>query len=953
MSDKTLMFKQPYIEIIWPDGITETLKLTKTVTKIGGVHGDLTIPPQFSLDPLTQFEVHKKEFEYTLIVNTPSDNILLNEKVASQGTLQNDDVISLITNDAVENIIFNFKNPLQALAAINQSKNDDDSTLILGTNEIPINGDYLEIQFQGQNKVYYPLTKDKVIVGRGENNDLSIPEKYQFVSRKHFELTSRENDYIFKELGSANGTRINGQLITPNIVWPLRPGDKVRVGDENIGSSIGFRFLTTKETNLPSGFVASQNSLEIPENQTMKYSIGRIKDNYFQLDTPKVSRYHAEISIDNGVCTLKDLNSLNGTKLNGENISSASLTEGDLIEIGDNLFSFENGKFHQFDSQGMRVDVINLSKSIKTRQGKLDILHDIDMSVLPGEFIAIVGGSGAGKTTLINALLGINPGKGEVLINGHDFYQEYENFRDQIGYVPQSNILHTSLTVEKALAYSLELRLPTRLSNAEQEQRITAVLKTVNLNTATIRQTRIRNLSGGQRKRVSIAAELLADPKLLYLDEPTSGLDPGMEKKMMYTLRQMADQGRTVILITHATANIVQVDNVAFISEGRLVFYGSSNEALDFFGVTEFADIYEQIDNRGKEWWEKFTIKENNYFGKNVLEKQKNRFFQPIKKGMQKTKYGLKKFFNQLFVLTRRTFSIQSSDLITLGMLAALYPFTAILQLLISSPEVFTGDINILADPILAAKTILESYTPLIDTRLFVFISGLEAVLIGMYVPSNEFILERNIYIRERMVNLKIPPYLTSKIIMFSIFSFIQCVLYLWVLRIGVDYPTQGVYFPAVVEIFITVFITMVSSIGIGLFVSSISRTPDMAMYILVILLFFQFFFAGVIFDLRGKNIQPLQNITSTHWSMIALGSTINMNEMAESTIICTTIDDNPATVLENDPLTDCSHYPEAIDDLQITYGDDELVKAWVWLSAIGIFFFALTGISIKRLDKI
>jgi ABC-type multidrug transport system ATPase subunit len=643
---------------------------------------------------------------------------------------------------------------------------------------------------------------------------------------------------------------------------------------------------------------------------------------------------------------------LNGTYLNGQPITQANLSEGDQIQIGPQIFTFQDEELVQYTSYGMRVDVVNLTKDVRTRRGPLRILDDINMSIKPREFIAIVGGSGAGKSTLMNALNGSNPADGQIILNGLDFYEEYDLFRDQIGFVPQADILHTALTVEKALDYAAMLRLPPDTSARERAERIAQALETVSMNTDTIRSTRIKNLSGGQRKRISIAAELLADPKLLYLDEPTSGLDPGLEKKMMHTLRHMADCGRTVVLITHATVNILQVDHVAFISQGRLVYFGPPQEALEFFEVDDFADIYERIERNGAEWQQIYREKKPAHYQRYVLERQKQKYAAAVLGGVKKVRFGLGKFFRQLAVLTRRALNIQAMDLVTLGLLAALYPFTALLQLMISSPDVLIGDPGIIADPVAAAKTLTESYAPLVDARIFAFITGLEAVLIGMYVPSNELILERSVYLRERMVNIRILPYLLSKVLVFALFAFIQCVLYLIVLSLGVDFPQQGLFVPAPLEMFSTVFIAMVTSIAIGLFVSSLAKSPEMAMYMLVMMLFFQFFFAGIIFDLRDKPAEPLSYFTTTRWSMIALGVTVDLEEVAENTIICNTLEDDPMTPEVGDELTNCIHYPEATEDLLLPYNEENLLISWGVMVGMGLVFLALTGISIKRLDK-
>jgi ABC-type multidrug transport system ATPase subunit len=611
---------------------------------------------------------------------------------------------------------------------------------------------------------------------------------------------------------------------------------------------------------------------------------------------------------------------------------------------------FQGGLLVPYQMSGMRLDADNLTKDVKTKNGLRRILDNIDLSVLPREFIGLVGGSGAGKSTLLNALIGIRRGTGEVKLNGYDFYEEYESFRAQIGYVPQSDILHTSLTVEKALDYAARLRLPANLTPDERMRRIEAVLDTVSMNTESIRKTRISNLSGGQRKRVSIAAELLADPKLIFLDEATSGLDPGLEKKMMHTLRRMADEGRTVILITHATDNIVQTDHVAFLSEGKLVYFGPSEEALDFFEVDEFADIYERIDHKGEEWRQIFEEKKPEPHKKYILDRKTSLLSIP-RRALPKISFGFADFFRQLFVLMQRSLSVLFSDPVTLALMLLLFPVTATLQLVIAKPDILTGNLAILADPLLAAKSMLESYTPFPHTNTFVFVMGLEAVLTGLFVPSNDLVKERSIYLRERMVNLRVLPYLLNKVVIYSVFVVIQVLLYLLILSFGVDFPEKGLYLNGTFEIFLTLYLTMMAGISFGLIISAVSKSTEMAIYILTMMLFFQFFFAGAVFDLRGNKFEPMSYLSTTRWSLTALGVTIGMDEIAESTILCNDIPENPLD--PNSTLTTtCFHYPEAKDDLRLNYEDDQLLKSWFVLAGMTVLFLTVTWFLIRRTDS-
>ena len=268
---------------------------------------------------------------------------------------------------------------------------------------------------------------------------------------------------------------------------------------------------------------------------------------------------------------------------------------------------------------------------------------------------------------------------------------------------------------------------------------------------------------------------------------------------MMHTLRRLADEGRTVVLVTHATNNIVQTDHVAFISQGKLVYFGPSAEALDFFEVDEFADIYERIERHGEEWREVFEVKKPSVFNKYVKERLAGASSVP-KRALKEVRFGIADFLRQLIVLTQRSISVMFSDPITMLLMLLLLPITGTLQLVIGSQDILTGNLAILADPVAAAKTMLESYAPFARTNTFVFVMGLEAVLMGLFIPSNDLVKERSIYLRERMVNLKVLPYLMSKALIYSLFVLVQVALYMLILSLGVRFPPRAYISPAILS---------------------------------------------------------------------------------------------------------------------------------------------------------
>jgi ABC-type multidrug transport system ATPase subunit/predicted component of type VI protein secretion system len=943
----TVFLRPAHLEINWPDGRQETFTLEQTVTLIGrGEENDLVIPVGYNSISRQHIEIQKKTLGVYLLKDLGSTNgVVVNGIQVEQVQLSDQDEFVIGLPEEDQEIQFRFHLGTEAqfqypsggqIQAAPESNREEDFA------GLP----HIRVRWPNGQTNSYEIRGEETLIGRSPEASVQIPAAYSFVSARHFSIQRAGTSFTIVDLGSTNGTLLNNQPLTPNSPANLSHNAIIRIGDDELGVSLGMTFFNPQAGARPiQGYVAADPARPVAADSPI--TIGRLPNNEVVLDAPDVSRRHAQIWQREGKNYLKDLGSRNGTFVNQQRIGEIELFEGDLIEIGDFLLTFQDGEVTPYQSSGMRLDINDLTVEIEDRRGKFKILDSIDLSVLPREFIAIVGGSGAGKTTLLNALIGLRPGTGQVQLNGHDFYEEFEHFRHQMGYVPQSDILHTSLTVEKALDYTARLRLPKSVSPEERARRISAVLETVSMNSPITRKNQIGRLSGGQRKRVSIAAELIADPKLIYLDEATSGLDPGLEKKMMHTLRKMADEGRTVMLITHATNNIVQTDHVAFISQGKLVFFGPSQEALEFFEVEDFADIYVKIQNQGETWRQTYEQEKPELHQRYVQSRKQNAQALP-RRELPSKKFSFADMLRQFLVLTQRSISVLFSDPVTLALMLLLLPLTGVLQLIIGSREILTGNPAILADPVQAASALTASYTPFPRMNTFIFVMGLEAVLTGLFVPSNDLVKERSIFLRERMVNLRVLPYLLSKATIYSLFVLIQVALYLLILSLGVNFPQDGLYFNGTLEIFITLFLTMMAGITFGFIISTVSRSTEMAIYMLTMMLFFQFFFAGTVFDLRGNTFEPLSYLTTTRWSLNALGVSVDFTEIVETTILCSEVPENPldpASALE----TVCEPYPEAVDDLMLDYKDEMLLRSWGVLAGMSVLFLTVTGVLLGR----
>ncbi|HEY7313104.1 MAG TPA: ATP-binding cassette domain-containing protein, partial [Gemmataceae bacterium] len=335
--------------------------------------------------------------------------------------------------------------------------------------------------------------------------------------------------------------------------------------------------------------------------------IGRAPDCDVCLPHPMVSRYHALLERQREGLRLRDLASVNGVWVAGRRITEPVLVhDSERVGIGPFLFTLRDGVIHSLDSsRSLRLEARRLEKVVPLPDGqKRKLLDNINVIVNPGEFVSLLGPSGSGKSTLMDCLNGRRRATGgTVLANGEDFYRHFDNFRQSLGYVPQKDIVHTQLTVYRALYYTARLRLPTDTDPAELRARIEAVIKEMELGPH--RDTLVANLSGGQIKRVSLGAELIAQPCLLYIDEATSGLDAGTEARMMRLFRRLADEGRSIICITHNVDNVDQCHLALILARGKLMYYGPPPEAPRHFGVKRISDIYDRLSQKSLEEWER------------------------------------------------------------------------------------------------------------------------------------------------------------------------------------------------------------------------------------------------------------------------------------------------------------------------------------------------------------
>jgi ABC transport system ATP-binding/permease protein len=459
-----------------------------------------------------------------------------------------------------------------------------------------INCPWLEVSTNtDQDKQIYPLTPDRqnFDIGRDRSNTIMISRPT--VSSFHAQIVREGSQLVLihphpSRARTLNGLIYHGMTIRGHEQFrhTLVRGDIFRISDDN-GSFVTLTY------NDGSGMAQEV----LPEIRPIPLgspviTIGRAADNTVVLNHPQVSGHHARLELVQGGYRIIDTNSTNHIYVNAQRTQTHDLKPSDEIRIGPFKLTYTGTQLTQYDeSSNIRIDALHLKR---TGTNNVVLLNDISLTIPPRKFVALVGGSGAGKSTLMNALNGMRPAQsGTVLYNGQDYYRYLAAFSTQLGYVPQDDIIHRDLSVERALYYAAKLRLPKDFTAQQIQERIDEVLDDVEMKHR--RHLLINKLSGGQRKRVSIALELLAKPSVFFLDEPTSGLDPGLDRKMMLLLRKLADKGHTIVLVTHATNNINACDYICFLCQGgRLAYYGPPSDAKAYFGKTDFAEIYSTLE---------------------------------------------------------------------------------------------------------------------------------------------------------------------------------------------------------------------------------------------------------------------------------------------------------------------------------------------------------------------
>ncbi|MFE5948514.1 FHA domain-containing protein [Streptomyces sp. NPDC056480] len=594
--------------------------------------------------------------------------------------------------------------------------------------------------------------------------------------------------------------------------------------------------------------------------------IGRALENELVVSDLQVSRHHAEFhATPDGRFEIRDLGSHNGTYVNGQPITkggSALLGPQDIVGVGHSTFRLVGGQLEEF------VDTGSVSFSARhltvTVDGGKQILKDVSFGVPEKSLIGVIGPSGSGKSTLLKALTGYRPAnEGDVLYDNRSLYKQFAELRQRIGLVPQDDILHKELTVQKALRYAAKLRFPGDTATAEREARIGEVLRELKLDIH--KEKKVTSLSGGQRKRVSVALELLTKPSLIFLDEPTSGLDPGMDRDVMQLLRGLADDGRTVLVVTHSVAELGLCDKLLVMAPGGSVaYFGPPDEALNFFGYSTWADVFSAFENyRDYDWAGRWKGSQHYQLYAADIDAVAA---QPVQMPQQAMSRPPKPqgWGSQLWTLIRRYVSVIASDV---GFMALMVILPAVL-----------GAVSVVipADFGLGKPTPPSRFNGDAGTIMLILAVGM--CFSGAANSVRELIKERVIYERERAVGLSRSAYLMSKVIVLGLITAFQGVI---ICAIGFStraLPEEGLLMPPAVELCIQVIGLGLTSMMVGLVISALVKTAEKTMPLLVMFAIIQVVFTGILFQVYDSpGLEQFAWLMPSRWGIAGAGATLDL----------------------------------------------------------------------------
>ncbi len=591
--------------------------------------------------------------------------------------------------------------------------------------------------------------------------------------------------------------------------------------------------------------------------------IGRATDNDIVIPDVLASRHHATLVPGPTGTEIRDERSINGTFVNGARVESKMLSDGDVVTIGNVDLVFRGGTLArrtetEADTRTGGLEVHGVTWTIENNKTLLD---NISIAARPGTLTAVIGPSGAGKSTLARLVAGYtHPTTGTVAFEGHNVHAEYASLRSRIGMVPQDDVVHGQLTVRQALMYAAELRLPPDTTKADREQVVMQVLEELEM--IKHLDTRVDKLSGGQRKRASVALELLTGPSLLILDEPTSGLDPALDRQVMTMLRQLADAGRVVLVVTHSLSYLDVCDQVLLLAPGgKTAFYGTPGQIGPAMGTTNWADIFSSVAGDPDAAAQRYIAQHGPPPPPPPAET-------PADLG-EPTKTSLRRQFS---TIARRQMRLIISDRGYFIFLAFLPFIMGVLSLSVPGNVGFGVPV----------PAIQGGEAPNEPGQILVLLN-VGAIFMGTALTIRALIGERAIFLREQAVGLSTTAYMMAKVFVFAGFALLQSAIVVGINVAGKKWGPGAVTSGAVIpnrtlELYVDVAVCCVAAAMTGLALSALAKSNEQIMPLLVIAIMSQLVFQGGMIPVTGRiGLDQLSWFTPARWGFASTASTIDL----------------------------------------------------------------------------
>ncbi len=685
----------------------------------------------------------------------------------------------------------------------------------------------------------------QISVGRkGGGASFEVEDPSGSLSRAHLQIFVDGGKIQIIDTNSTNGVFVNGNQLNAAQAYAISPGDQLKAGSVELVLSELAPVQAAPQEAPNTKAQPAESQVEFQHNaqtglflsmvsQGRPIRVGRGEGNDFKIDPSDltVSRNHAQFVLENGQWYVVDLNSRNGVFVNSKRVfGKTPIGPNDQVFICLHVFSLSQGY------SDLRQEVAIKAQGIEKKYPNGYVgLKQLNLNIPYGKFVAVMGPSGCGKSTLLKVLNADNPAtSGTVKIHGLDLVDHFPLLKKKIGYVPQDDIIHRELTVEQTMFFCAKLRMPKETPKQMIQEKIMSVLMSLfdEDKTKAIYYKTVASLSGGERKRLSIAVELLTDPTILFLDEPTSPLDPESIHEFLTKLNNLKARGTTIIMVTHKPEDLNYVDDVCFLGSGGVhVFYGKADDIMGHFDKESIVQVYGLLSNKQVA---------NDYYQKRYSGAQSEDNFKHGQSQVSPTKR--EPFFHQLSWLSRRYFQIKFND-------------KGNLLLLLAQPLIIGALISVIFNEFQLGA---------------MFLMAIASIWFGVSNAAKEIVSEQSIYKRERMFNLWINAYVLSKISVLTLISMVQLFVFELIIYFRFKlFPLEG-FEEVFQQNFLATFGFMtflaVSSTLLGLMLSAVFDNTEKVMTVVPIALMPQIMLAGVITKIDNWGMELLSFLTFGRW---------------------------------------------------------------------------------------